>query len=100
MQVSSKWLSDCKIGNPDVKVAVAVLRKTLRSTHNTTKSVVGDDANEAVSLVTEALLLPVGVFVGGLEGLGWSVSNSWGNSEHKKPFDFKKELFSLGSLED
>lgn len=80
---------------------VAVVRKTLRTTHDTAKDITGDNKNEACSILTEALVLPtVGVFVGGIEGLGWSVSNSWNNSEHKKPFDFKKELFSLGSLEE
>jgi hypothetical protein len=84
-----------------VGTPIAVVRRTLRTTHETTKDITGDNKNEACSLLTEALVLPtVGVFVGGIEGLGWSVSNSWKNSEHKKPFDFKKELFSLGSLEE
>lgn len=78
---------------------VAVLRKTLRTTHDTSKSIAGDKG-EAVSLAAEALVLPVGIFVGGLNGLGWSVSNSWKNSEYKKPFDIQKELFSLGALEE
>jgi len=83
-----------------VGTPVAVLRKTLRQTHDTSKNVAGDH-NEACCLLTEALMLPtVGVFVGGLEGVGWSVGNSWKYSEHKKPFDFKKEMFSLGSLDE
>lgn len=83
-----------------VGAPVAVLRKTLRQTHDTSKSITGDN-NEAACLVTEALVLPtVGVFVGGLSGIGWSVGNSWKYAEHKKPFDFQKQMFSLGSLEE
>ncbi len=83
------------IGTP-----IAVLRRTLRSTHDTSKSVAGDNANQAVSVLTEALVLPVGVLVGGVDGLGWSVSNSWKNSELEKPFHFNKEIFSLGSIDE
>ncbi len=79
---------------------VAMFRKTLRTTHDTSKSVVGDNKNEACSILTEALMLPVGVIVGSVDGLGWSVENSWKNSEHVKPFDLKKDLFSLGSLDE
>jgi hypothetical protein len=83
-----------------VGAPVAVLRKSLRQTHDTSKNVVGDH-NEACCLLTEAIMLPtVGVFVGGLEGVGWSVGNSWKYAEHKKPFDFKKEMFSLGALDE
>lgn len=92
-------LVKCSMGLA-VGTPIAVLRKTLRTTHDTTKAVTGDNQNEAASVVTEALMLPVGIFVGGIDGLGWSVSNSWKNSEHKKPFDFKKEMFSLGALDD
>jgi hypothetical protein len=83
-----------------VGAPVGVLRKTLRQTHETSKNVTGDH-NEVCCLLTEAIMLPtVGAFVGGLEGLGWSVSNSWKYAEHKKPFDFQKQMFSLGSLEE
>ena len=75
-----------------VGAPVGVLRKALRQTHDSSKNVAGDH-NEACYLLTEALMLPtVGVFVGGLDGLGWSVGNSWKYSEEKKPFDIKKEI--------
>ena len=90
-------LLKCSVGLA-VGTPIAVLRKTLRTTHDTSKSIAGD--NEAAAIATEALCLPVGIFVGGLKGIGWSVENSWKNSEYKKPFDIQKDLFSLGKLDE
>jgi hypothetical protein len=83
-----------------VGAPVAMLRRTLRQTHDTSKNVAGDN-NTACCVLTQALMLPtVGVVVGGLDGLSWSVSNSWKNSWEPKPFEIKKEMFSLGALDD
>ena len=83
-----------------VGVPVAMLRHTLRQTHDTSKNVAGDN-NTACCVLTQALMLPtVGIFVGGLDGLSWSISNSWKNGWEQKPFEFKKEMFSLGALDD
>lgn len=77
---------------------IAMVRKTLRVTSDTTKKVTNDSDNNALTIGAEALLLPFGAVVGSLEGVSWAASNSWKNSPHDKPFD--KELFSLGELED
>lgn len=80
-----------------VGLPFAVLRKTLRNTSDTTKKVTNDSDNNAVNIVTEALVLPFGAVVGSAEAIGWAASNSWKNREEDKPFN--KEMFSLGELD-
>ncbi len=76
-----------------VGVPIAMVRKSLHCTGKTAESVTGKTDNGVAVVAAEALLLPLGVFKGSIEGIGYGVGNSWKNADHDKPFN--KETFSL-----
>lgn len=76
-----------------VGVPIAMVRKSLHNTGKTAEAVTGKSDNGAMVVAAEALLLPVGVFKGSIEGLGYGVGNSWRTADHDKPFT--RETFSL-----
>lgn len=80
-----------------VGVPFAMVRKSLHATGKTAESVTGKTDNGLAVVAAEAALLPLGVFYGSLEGIGYGVGNSWENAAHDKPFT--KNNFSLGDAD-
>ncbi len=80
-----------------VGVPFAMVRKSLHSTGKTAETVTGKTDNSVAVVAAEAALLPLGVFYGSLEGIGYGVQNSWDNAAHDKPFT--KNNFSLGDAD-
>lgn len=77
------------IGTP-----IAVTRKVAEESMDATKKVAHDSSNPAFLLAAGIVGLPIGMFVGGVEGLYYGPANAFTN--HDKPFS--KEAFSLGEI--
>jgi hypothetical protein len=78
-----------------IGLPIAMTRKSMHNTGKTAEAVTGKTDNGPLVVAAEAVLLPVGVFTGSLEGIAYGASNSWKNADHDKPFN--KETFSLGN---
>ncbi len=80
-----------------VGTPIAIVRKTWENSGNIAGKLTGNKDNDVLSTGVQVLALPIGVFPGAIEGVGFGTANSWKNSKDKP---FTKEFFSLGELKD
>jgi hypothetical protein len=75
-----------------VGTPIAVTRYVAKESVASTKKIAGDSGNPALLAAAGLIGVPIGVFVGGVEGVYYGSANAY-----SKPFG--KDSFSLGEIE-
>jgi hypothetical protein len=75
-----------------VGTPIAVTRYVAKESVASTKKIAGDKSNPVFAVACGVVGVPIGVFVGGVEGLYHGPANAYSHP-------FNKDAFSLGEIE-
>ena len=75
---------------------IAIARRTYSQTRSGSTDIIGDSHNPILVATTSLFSLPFAIIGGPLEGVGYSLANSW-HASGDEPFG--KDTFSLGDMD-